>query len=96
MTRPLAPVTASDRRTNALPRGLAIAHPSIVFARAEGARVWDVDGREYLDFASGIGVLNVGHRHPRVVSAITEQLNALTHMACQVAMYDVYVELADA
>jgi 4-aminobutyrate aminotransferase/(S)-3-amino-2-methylpropionate transaminase len=57
--------------------------------------VWDADGREYLDFVSGIGVLNVGHRHPRVVRAIAEQLNALTHMACQVAMYDAYVELAE-
>ena len=83
------------RRAEAVPRGLAIAHPSLTIARAEGARVWDADGREYLDFVSGIGVLNVGHRHPRVVRAIAEQLNALTHMACQVAMYDAYVELAE-
>jgi 4-aminobutyrate aminotransferase/(S)-3-amino-2-methylpropionate transaminase len=63
-------------------------------ARAEGVRVWDEDGREYLDFACGIGVQNVGHRHPRVVAAVTDQLAQLTHMACQVGMYDVYVELA--
>ena len=44
-------------------------HPIFV-ARAEGTRVWDVDGKEYLDFTSGIGVLNTGHRHPRVVRAV--------------------------
>ena len=84
-----------QRRLDAVPRGLAIAHPSLAVARAEGARVWDTDGKEYLDFACGIGVLNVGHRHPRVVRAIADQLGQLTHMACQVGMYDVYVELAE-
>ena len=47
----------SVRREAALPRGLAIAHPSLAIARAEGARVWDTDGKEYLDFACGIGCL---------------------------------------
>jgi len=84
----------SVRRAAAIPRGLAIAHP-IAVVRAEGARVWDADGREYLDFAAGIGVLNVGHRHPAVVRAVADQLTRLTHMACQVAMYDEYVALAE-
>ena len=78
-----------------MPRGLAIAHPSLAIARAEGARVWDTDGKEYLDFACGIGVLNVGHRHPAVMRAIADQAGRLTHMACQVAMYDIYVDLAE-
>ena len=82
------------RRAAAIPRGLAVAHP-IAVVRAEGARVWDADGREYLDFAAGIGVLNVGHRHPAVVHAMSDQLSRLTHMACQVAMYDAYVQLAE-
>ena len=82
------------RLADAVPRGLSIAHP-IAVARAEGARVWDADGREYLDFAGGIGVLNVGHRHPRVVAGVAGQLTRLTHMACQVAMYDGYVTLAE-
>lgn len=86
-------MTTDQRRAAAVPRGLASAHPLLI-ARAEGARVWDTDGREYLDFAAGIGVLNVGHRHPRVVAAVREQLDALTHMACQVAMYDGYLTLA--
>ena len=85
----------SVRREAALPRGLAIAHPSLAIARAEGARVWDTDGKEYLDFACGIGVLNVGHRHPAVMRAIADQAGRLTHMACQVAMYDIYVDLAE-
>ena len=84
----------SVRRAAAIPRGLAIAHP-IAVVRAEGARVWGADGREYLDFAAGIGVLNVGHRHPAVVRAVADQLTRLTHMACQVAMYDEYVALAE-
>jgi len=82
------------RRASAVPRGLAIAHPNLAVARAEGTRVWDEDGKEYLDFACGIGVQNIGHRHPRVVAAVTDQLSRLTHMACQVGMYDAYVELA--
>ena len=82
------------RRVDAVPRGLAIAHPGLAVARAEGARVWDEQGKEYLDFACGIGVQNVGHRHPRVVAAVADQLTRLTHMACQVGMYDGYVELA--
>ena len=82
------------RRAEAVPRGLAIAHPNLAVVRAEGARVWDEDGKEYLDFACGIGVQNIGHRHPRVVSAVTDQLTRLTHMACQVGMYDGYVDLA--
>lgn len=89
-TRP----TIASRCAEAVPRGLGIAHPTLAVARAEGARVWDEDGKEYLDFACGIGVQNVGHRHPRVVAAVADQLTRLTHMACQVGMYDEYVELA--
>jgi 4-aminobutyrate aminotransferase/(S)-3-amino-2-methylpropionate transaminase len=87
---PYASVAARDRF---VPRGLANTH-SIFVARAEGSRVWDVDGREYLDFASGIGVLNTGHRHPRVVAAVREQLDTLIHTCFQVVMYESYVELA--
>ena len=56
--------------------------------------MWDEDGKEYLDFASGISVLNVGHRHPRVVRAVQEQLERVMHTCFQVAMYEPYVELA--
>jgi len=57
--------------------------------------VWDESGHEYLDFASGISVLNTGHRHPRVVEAVRNQLDRLMHTCFQVATYDVYVELCE-
>ncbi len=74
-------------------RGVGITH-DIFVQRAAGARVWDTDGREYLDFVGGIGVLNLGHGHPRVVAAVHAQLERFTHTCFQVAMYDGYVELA--
>ncbi len=80
-------------RERYIPRGLANTH-AIFIARAEGVRVWDVHGAEYLDFTSGIGVVNTGHRHPHVVRAVHEQLDRLTHTCFQVAMYEPYVELA--
>jgi 4-aminobutyrate aminotransferase/(S)-3-amino-2-methylpropionate transaminase len=80
-------------RERHVPRGLANTHP-IFIDRAEGTRVWDVDGKEYLDFTSGIGVLNTGHRHPHVVRAVREQLDRLMHTCFQVTMYEPYVELA--
>jgi 4-aminobutyrate aminotransferase/(S)-3-amino-2-methylpropionate transaminase len=79
-------------RTQHVPRGLANTH-AIFVERAEGTRLWDVGGREYLDFTSGIGVLNTGHRHPRIVSAVQEQLGRLMHTCFQVTMYEPYVEL---
>ena len=85
-----ASVAARERY---VPRGLANTHPIFV-SRAEGTRVWDVDGKEYLDFTSGIGVLNTGHRHPRIVGAVQEQLGRLMHTCFQVTMYEPYVELA--
>ena len=58
-----------QRRSQAIPRGVGQIHP--IFAdRAENCRVWDVEGREYLDFAGGIAVLNTGHLHPKVVAAV--------------------------
>ncbi len=80
-------------RARSVPRGVLTAHP-VVLQRGEGAQVWDVEGRRYLDFVGGIGVLNVGHNHPRVVAAVQAQLGAITHAAFQVAAYPPYVELA--
>ncbi|WP_163094525.1 aminotransferase class III-fold pyridoxal phosphate-dependent enzyme, partial [Acinetobacter baumannii] len=57
--------------------------------------IWDTAGRRYLDFVGGIGVLNVGHNHPRVVAAVQEQLTKITHTAFQVAAYEPYVALAE-
>jgi len=49
----------------------------VEFARGEGARLWDVDGKEYLDFFAGLGVQNAGHCHPRITEAIREQAGRL-------------------
>jgi 4-aminobutyrate aminotransferase/(S)-3-amino-2-methylpropionate transaminase len=81
-------------REQNIPRGVSTSHP-IFAVRGEGARLWDVDGNEYVDFVGGIGVLNVGHNHPRVVQAIKAQLEQLTHTGFQVAMYEPYVRLAE-
>jgi len=85
-----ASVAARERY---IPRGLANTH-AIFVARAEGTRVWDVGGKEYLDFTSGIGVLNTGHRHPRIVRAVHEQLERVMHTCFQVTMYEPYVAVA--
>jgi 4-aminobutyrate aminotransferase/(S)-3-amino-2-methylpropionate transaminase len=82
------------RRRAALPNGLGQGFE--IFAdRAEGAEVWDVEGRRYIDFAGGIAVLNTGHRHPALVKAVAEQLDRFTHTCFQVLAYESYVELAE-
>ena len=53
----------------------------IVLTRGKGMKVWDSEGKEYLDFVSGIAVLNVGHCHPRVVEAISQQSKLLMHVS---------------
>ncbi len=70
-------------------------HPLAV-TRAEGARVWDADGTEYIDFIGGIGVLNAGHTNPAIVEAISEQARRYTHLCFQVTTYEPYVALAEA
>ena len=82
------------RRNAAVPRGVATAAP-VFAARAENAELWDEEGTRYVDFAGGIGVLNVGHRHPKVMAAVMEQLGRYTHTAFQVVAYEPYIELAE-
>lgn len=82
------------RRNAAVARGVAVASP-IFAARAENAELWDVEGRRYIDFAGGIGALNTGHRHPRVMAAVEAQLSRFTHTAYQVVAYEPYVALAE-
>jgi len=82
------------RRTAAVPRGVATAYPVFV-DRAENAEIWDGEGKRYVDFAGGIAVLNVGHRHPKVIAAVSEQLDRYTHTAFQVLPYEPYVALAE-
>lgn len=81
------------QRQSTIARGIATAHP-IVASRAQGAELWDVDGNRYLDFVGGIGVLNVGHNHPRVVAAVKAQIENLSHACFQVVGYEPYIALA--
>lgn len=83
-----------NRRRAAVPRGVFNA-ASIFVDAADGAHFWDVEGREFLDFAGGLGVLNVGHQHPRVIAAIRAQLDRYVHTCFHVAMYEPYVALAE-
>jgi 4-aminobutyrate aminotransferase/(S)-3-amino-2-methylpropionate transaminase len=80
-------------RERHIPRGIVTAHP-VVAARAQGAELWDVDGKRYLDFVGGIGVLNVGHSHPRVVEAVRRQVGDISHASFQVVAYETYIEVA--
>jgi 4-aminobutyrate aminotransferase / (S)-3-amino-2-methylpropionate transaminase / 5-aminovalerate transaminase len=83
------------RRQQAVPRG--VSNSLAVYAeRASNAELWDVEGRRYIDFASGISVLNTGHVHPRVSAAIAAQLAKLTHTCFQVTPTESYVALAEA
>jgi 4-aminobutyrate aminotransferase / (S)-3-amino-2-methylpropionate transaminase / 5-aminovalerate transaminase len=83
------------RRQQAVPRG--VSNSLAVYAeRAANAELWDVEGRRYIDFASGISVLNTGHVHPKVSAAIAAQLARLTHTCFQVTPTESYVALAEA
>ncbi len=82
------------RKDVATPRGVGVMC-DFYAARAENAEIWDVEGKRYIDFASGIAVLNTGHRHPKIVTAIKQQLDNFTHTAYQVVPYGSYVELAE-
>lgn len=70
-----------------------VSTPQIVVARAEGATIWDVDGREYIDFAGGIASNNLGHRPEAVVEAIHAQADKYLHQCFVVGMYEPYVEV---
>ena len=63
--------------------------------KAKGALVWDVEGNEYVDFAGGIGGMNVGHSHPKVVEAIKNQAERFTHTCLMIAPYESAVQLAE-
>jgi 4-aminobutyrate aminotransferase len=70
-----------------------VATPPLVVARAEGARIEDVDGRSYIDFAGGLGCQNAGHGLPAAVAAVHEQVERYLHQCFMVGMYEPYVEV---
>jgi 4-aminobutyrate aminotransferase len=91
----LRETTSSERVADARQRYVArgIATPPLVVARAEGARIEDVDGRSYIDFAGGLGCQNTGHGLPAAVKAIRDQLDQYLHQCFMVGMYEPYVEV---
>ncbi|PST22995.1 4-aminobutyrate--2-oxoglutarate transaminase [Rhizobium sp. JAB6] len=87
-------MTLTERKNAAISRGLGVT-TQIYADRAENAEIWDKEGHRYIDFASGIAVVNTGHRHPRVIAAVKEQLDRFTHTCHQVVPYESYVRLAE-
>jgi len=81
------------QRAEHVPQGPFNMNPVFV-KKAEGALMTDVNGREFIDFAGGIGVNNVGHCHPKVVAAIKDQADQFIHTCFHVGMYEIYVDLA--
>ncbi len=82
------------RRLQAVPRGVYASTP-LYIRHAEGAILEDVDGNRFIDMGGGIGCANVGHRNPRVLSALRTQLDAFLHLCFQVTGYESYVALAE-
>ena len=84
----------NTRRSLATPRGVGVMC-DFYAVRAENATLWDANGKEYIDFAGGIAVLNTGHLHPKVKAAVSAQLDNFTHTAYQIVPYEGYVSLAE-
>jgi 4-aminobutyrate aminotransferase len=83
----------ADRHRKAVTQGVSTR--SIYAARALGSEIWDVDGRRYVDFATGIAVTNTGHCHPRVMAAVAEQAQLFTHTCFHVTPFEGYIRLAE-
>ncbi|KKB33192.1 4-aminobutyrate--2-oxoglutarate transaminase [Bacillus thermotolerans] len=104
MTRKFAKVTGNlpgekakqllERRVQAVPQGVANGVPTFA-EKAEGALIRDVDGNTFIDFVGAIGVMNVGHCHPKVTEALHQQVDQYIHPGFNVMMYEPYIELAE-
>ncbi|ASJ97952.1 4-aminobutyrate--2-oxoglutarate transaminase [Shewanella marisflavi] len=82
------------RKTQAIARGQGNAYPVYV-ERASNAELWDVEGKRYIDFGTGIAVCNTGHSHPKVVAAVKAQLDNFSHTCVMVNPYESAVALAE-
>jgi 4-aminobutyrate aminotransferase/(S)-3-amino-2-methylpropionate transaminase len=82
------------RRSKAVPRGVPAVTP-IAVVQADGAVLTDADGNRLIDFGGGIGVVNAGHRHPKIVEAVRGQLDHFMHVCFPVTTYEPYVALAE-
>ncbi|WP_147694274.1 4-aminobutyrate--2-oxoglutarate transaminase [Vogesella mureinivorans] len=88
------PQELMQRKANATPRGVGVMC-SFFAERAKNAEIWDTEGKRYIDFAGGIGVLNTGHLHDKVQAAVAEQLNKFSHTCYQVVPYELYIDVAE-
>jgi 4-aminobutyrate aminotransferase / (S)-3-amino-2-methylpropionate transaminase / 5-aminovalerate transaminase len=84
----------AERRKAAVTPAAESVHPFYP-VRAQGAYVWDADGRKYLDFSVGIAVMNVGHSHPKVLEAVRAQSSEFQHLCFAVGMHETYIRLAE-
>jgi len=80
--------------SESISQSINIVHP-VTLSHGKNAEVWDTDGKRYIDFVGGIGVLNLGHCHPRIVDAIREQATRLTHYAFNAAPHVPYLDVMD-
>ncbi|MCP1499701.1 4-aminobutyrate aminotransferase [Pseudomonas migulae] len=80
--------------SESISRSINIVHP-VTLSHGKNAEVWDTDGKRYIDFVGGIGVLNLGHCHPSIVEAIREQATRLTHYAFNAAPHMPYLDFMD-
>ncbi|MDP8996325.1 MAG: aminotransferase class III-fold pyridoxal phosphate-dependent enzyme, partial [Pseudomonadota bacterium] len=83
-----------ERRAKAVSRGIGMAAPVMV-AKAENAELWDIEGNRYIDFGGGIAVVNTGHRHPKVMKRVYEQLEKVTHTCAMVMPYEAFIEVCE-
>ncbi|WP_066392519.1 4-aminobutyrate--2-oxoglutarate transaminase [Neobacillus mesonae] len=83
-----------ERRENIVPKGVSYGVPAFA-ETAEGALIKDVDGNTFIDFVGAIGVMNVGHGHPKVKQALHQQVDQFIHTGFNVMMYESYIELAE-
>ena len=83
--------SVQEGRERYVARGIST--PPLVVERAEGARVWDAEGREYVDFAGGLGCANLGHSLPAVVDAVHAQVDKYLHQCFMVGMYEPYIDV---
>src|SRR5436305_12099081 len=83
-----------ERKERVVAEPLSIFLP-VVIEHGEGATITDVDGNVFIDFTGGVGCLNVGHAHPRVVEAAQAQLERFSHTDFTIVPYELYVELAE-
>ncbi|WP_037588644.1 4-aminobutyrate--2-oxoglutarate transaminase [Stenoxybacter acetivorans] len=86
-------INTTEHRLSAVPQGVGVGSPFYA-ERAKNAEIWTTDGKRYIDFAGGIGVLNTGHLHPKVQAAVAEQLQKFSHTCYHVVPYALYADTA--